>query len=66
MMPERPAGPAPSCGSGSRVALSGTGRAGGRPLAWRKAEAEAFGQDLESMGGAIAEPPRANRTAQAA
>jgi len=65
MMPERPADPPHRVEVG--VALSGTGRAGGRPLAWRKAEAEAFGiQDLESEGGAIAEPPRANPTAQAA
>ena len=55
-MPERPADPPHRVEVG--VALSGTGRAGGRRLAWRKAEAEAFGQDLESMGGAIAEPPR--------
>jgi len=64
VMPERPADPPHRVEVG--VALSGTGRAGGRPLAWRKAEAEAFGQDLESEGGAIAEPPRANPTAQAA
>ena len=35
--------------------------AGRSPLARRAAEAEAFGiQDLESEGGGIAEPPRAN------
>ncbi len=46
-MPERPADPPHRVEVG--VALSGTGRAGGRLLVWRKAEA--FGiQDLKSGG----------------